>query len=147
MTIFLRADKLDPSQSSKEIKKMFRSFQIIYLVVLLAIVTTGCREKTKVETGNSSAKEKHYSSEEIYTRFVESRMSIEKLVEVLGEPDFKGIGDQGKKFWQYYNLVKSEDDGQVYNVNFLIVDGGVTYNWVTLERDVYQDTSTMTPNE
>ena len=74
-------------------------------------------------------------------------MSIEKLVEVLGEPDFKGIGDQGKKFWQYYNLEKSEDDGQVYNVNFLIVDGGVAYNWVTLERDVYQDTSTMTPNE
>ncbi|MEC9092627.1 MAG: hypothetical protein VX438_07985 [Planctomycetota bacterium] len=147
MAILQRADKLDPSLPSNQIKKMFRSFQNIYLVVLLAFVTIGCRDQTKGDTGNSAAKEKHYSSEEIYSRFVESRMSITQLVEVLGEPDFKGTGDQEKKFWQYYNLEKSEDDGQVYNVNFLIVDGVVTYNWVTRERDAYQDTSAMTPTE
>lgn len=126
---------------------MIYSFQNIFLVVLLAIITTGCRDKVKMETKDSTEKEKHYSSQEIYTQFVEVRMSTEKLVEALGKPDFKGTGDQGKKFWQYYNLEKSEEDGQIYNVNFLIENGVVTYNWVTRERDVYQDTSTMTPNE
>ncbi|HIE95675.1 MAG TPA: hypothetical protein EYG03_18975 [Planctomycetes bacterium] len=119
---------------------MLWSLKLTVSVLFLAIVTTGCSSERQVDTSGTQSSDTHYSNEQIADLvYGETSISTEKLVEMVGEPDFKGIGDQGDTFWQYYDLTLSEDDGRIYNTNFKIVDGNVVYTWVTNTRDAYQD--------
>ena len=117
-------------------------------IAVVAMIMAGCGSETNVKEGVVEEQEKEgvieqlkkqYSAEEIYTQFVDCRLSTSKLVAKIGEPDFKGTGDQGETFWQYYDLQTSETNDQIFNTNFIITDGAVTYTWVTQTRDAYQD--------
>ena len=116
------------------------SHKINLFVLVIAFFAAGCSVEKKVTTTGSQKKVKHYSNEQIHTLIVIPRLSTEKLVEMLGEPDFKGTGDQSDTFWQYYDLQKSDQEGETVNTNFIIDDGAVTYTWVTRTKDAYQDT-------
>jgi len=117
-------------------------------IAFVAMVMAGCGSEANVKLGVVEEQEKEdvtkqlkkqYSAEEIYTQFVECRLSTNKLIAKIGEPDFKGIVE-GKTFWQYYDLQTSDDGSrQTFNTNFIIADGVVTYTWVTKMRDAYED--------
>ena len=117
-------------------------------IAFIAMVIAGCGSGAKVKEGGvekqerdaaTSEQKRQYSSEEIYKQFVQCRLPTNELVAKIGEPDFKGTGDQGETFWQYYDLQTSEEGDQIFNTNFVISDGAVTYSWVTQTRDAYED--------
>jgi hypothetical protein len=119
---------------------MLWSLKLTVAALFLAIVTTGCSDEQQVDTSGTSSSDTHYSNEQIADLvYGGTPTSTEKLVEMVGEPDFKGIGDKGDTFWQYYDMTLSEDDGKIYNTNFQIVNGNAVYTWVTSTRDAYQD--------
>lgn len=76
----------------------------------------------------------------IWDNVVGPQLSKSELVELLGPPDFVGTFANeyyNGPLWQYYDMtVDCEDDGAVYNQNFLFENGRVSYDWVQSMRRV-----------